>query len=299
MAKKLNLLFGMGFLIVCAFANLGHSADINTCYQTAEKILAELKSIAQKRGVPNNEYEYISSDLSEYQLYAKAVELFDKVQLMRNLSDASKRLPTPSIPIRVLTYDDVNGILLKTLEETTAARKEAGGAEPKAEQSSGKSAKELEVIMAKILTFIQDLGNPDHMPSNVYQNASNCQEIIKLILKQKGVTQAPAPITEEIKNKKSSDAFDAAQGVLNTIKAIIAKHPELKVSGALDRDKAKDTKPRHVYGAINLALGALLEILVKVGGSGTFNFVPFESGKTPSDVYRRNLENKNLLETLP
>jgi hypothetical protein len=209
-------------------------------YKVTEDILSQLERMHDANlSIPN--LMDVKLDVQERRprhVIQQALNVRSKIQLLQRVNGMEENKLSPP-PVKEVTPGDVMEVVNTILSELTAFDKVYGLSpfESRAKLEEGKTPKDVYLNLLRAQAMIVQLGIPDTIPNEVYNNALAVSHEVKLVAMASGKKADVDPPSPAI-GKKPADAYSLAYYALKGLKGL-ARKDEFKVPGGVILPKRK------------------------------------------------------------
>lgn len=260
----------------------------NHVYQVTEDIIAQLKRMHDANlSIPNlMDVKLEVEERRPRHVIQQALNVRSKIQLLQRINGMEQSKLSPP-PVKEVTPGDVMDVVKTILSELTAFD-ETYGLSPfksQAKLEEGKTPKDVYLNLLRAQQMIVQLGIPDTIPNEVYNNALSVSHEVKLVAMASGKKAEVDPPSPAI-GKKPADAYSLAYYALKGLKGL-ARKDEYKIPGGVVIPKRKTRKitPSDVQQILLFCLAELSSMKVAVGATEPLMIPEPAAGQTPTTVF--------------
>jgi len=257
-------------------------------YKVTEDIIAQLKRMHDANlSIPNlMDVKLNVEERRPRHVIQQALNVRSKIQLLQRVNGMEQSKLSPP-PVKEVTPGDVMDVVKTILSELTAFDK-AYGLSPfksQAKLEEGKTPKDVYFNLLRAQTMIVQLGIPDTIPNEVFNNALAVSHEVKLVAMAAGKKADVDPPSPAI-GKKPADAYSLAYYALKGLKGLVRKD-EFKIPGGVVLPKRKTRKitPSDVQQLLLFCLAELSSMKVAVGATEPLIIPEPAAGQTPTTVF--------------
>ncbi len=285
---RLFVVFAFGWSMFWSPTSYAEKITPSKVFQVTEDILAQLNRM--------HDANLTKPDLSKARLEVperlprhviqQALNVRSKIQFLRRVNGIDPVELTPP-PVREVTPGDVLGVAETILKDLIEFDK-AYGLEPFKKQAKfvdGKTPTDVYVNLLKAQAMIVQLGIPDTVPNEVFNDAVAVAQELEFVRIAQGKTTPVEPPSPSI-GKKPSDVYTLAFYALKGIEGLSKKKDYTIPKGViLPKKLKKDITPSDVQQLLLYCLAELSSMKVAVGSRSKLVFPPATAGQTPSTVF--------------
>ncbi|WP_417840842.1 hypothetical protein [Terasakiella sp.] len=260
----------------------------NQVYQVTEDVLAQLERLHDANlSIPN--LMNVDTNLPDRQprhVLQQALNVRSKIQLLKRVNGLEPSEIKPP-KVKEVTPSDVLIEVQTILNELTEFDKTFNlpPFKKQAKAVEGKTPTDVYLNLLRAQAMIVQLGIPDTIPNEVFNNVLSVSEEIKLVAAASNKKTDVEPPSPSI-GKKPADAYSLAYYALKGLKGLTRK-PEYKIPNdiVLPKRKTRNITSSDVQQLLLFCLAELSSMKVAVGATAPLMMPKPAAGQTPTTVF--------------